>query len=204
MSARIVFFDIETRKWASDLHSDRELGWAALRAGKGGASAICLYDTRDSWAYTYDDKSASAAARHLEAADVVVGFRSIDFDLPVLEGLVGKKVRAKTHYDIFVEVVKANAHRGIVGQKGDFTLDEISKRNLGRGKIDHGSHAKELAQQGRWGQLFNYCLDDVHLTHDLFRKICRDGGLNNINGSFVTLPPVPEWIAATMQAREKR
>lgn len=204
MAARILFFDVETRKWASDLHPDHETGWDMLRRGDGGASAICIYDTNDSWAYTYDDKSASHAARHLESADVLVGFRSISFDVPVVEGIVGRKLRIKQQYDIYVEMTRANAHRGIVGRKGDFTLDAVAKRNLGRGKIDHGSHAKELVQQGRWGQLMNYCLDDVHLTHDLFAKICRDGGLNNLNGGFVNLPAIPEWIAATMQAREKR
>jgi len=199
--ARIIFFDVETRKWARDLHEDEQLGWDKLRRGEGGASAICLYDTRDKWAYAYDDHTAKQAAQHLEAADLIVGFTSRDFDIPVVEGLIGRKLRLKSTYDIYTEIARANAERGLVGRKGDFTLDAISKRNLGRGKIDHGSNAKALALSGNWGKLFNYCLDDVHLTRDLFARICRDGGLNNLNGSFLNLPPLPEWIVAEM-ARE--
>jgi hypothetical protein len=196
--ARIIFFDVETRKWAKDLHDDEQVGWDKLRRGEGGASAICLYDTRDNWAYMYDDHSAKQAAQHLETADLVVGFSSRDFDIPVIEGLIGRKLQLKMTYDICVTVFKANADRGLVGRKGEFTLDAISKRNLGRGKINHGSNAKKLAQTGQWGKLFNYCMDDVHLTRDLFARICKTGGLNSLNGTFLTLPPLPEWIAASM------
>lgn len=196
---RVIFFDIESRKWASDLRpDDPDAGWDDLRAGKGGASAICLYDTRDNWLYTYDDHNPEVAARHLEVADVVVGFCSEKFDIPCLEGLVHRRIRLKNHIDIYVEIVRTNAERGVIGQKGDFTLDAISRRNLGRGKIDHGSNAKELARTGQWGKLFNYCADDVHLTRDLFAKMCKDGGLINLRGKFLSLP-TPDWIRSWVE-----
>jgi hypothetical protein len=192
---RIVCFDLETRKWASDLDPENDAnGWDLLRDGKGGASAIAIYDTQMKWCYTYDDHSALSAAKHLEAADLVVGFRSEKFDIPVIEGLLGRKLRLKGRFDIYEEMARANAERGIVGGKGDFTLDAVSKRNLGRGKIDHGHNARTLTMQGKFGQLFNYCLDDVHLTYDLFARICRDGGLINLGGSFLRLP-VPDHVA---------
>lgn len=188
MKLRIMFFDIESRKWASDLRpDDKEAGWDELRTGKGGASAIALYDTRDKFLYLYDDHCAETCARHLEAADLVVGFCSEKFDIPCLEGLVGRRLRIKDHIDIYDVLVKELANRGITGQKGDFTLDRLSKRNLGRGKIEHGSNARELARTGQWGKLFNYCADDVHLTRDLFARMCRDGGLINLGGKFTSL-----------------
>lgn len=193
---RIVFFDLETRKWASDLDPENEQhGWELLRQGRGGASAICIYDTRDNWLYMYDDHSAQAAAKHLEAADLVVGFRSEAFDIPVIEGLIDRKLRLKGRFDIYEEMAQTNAARGIVGGKGDFTLDAVCKRNLGRGKIDHGANARTLTMQGKFGALFNYCGSDVQLTKDLFARICRDGGLINLGGGFVSLP-VPEHVRA--------
>jgi DEAD/DEAH box helicase domain-containing protein len=192
---RIIVFDVETRKWASDLDPENiEAGWDALRAGKGGASAICLYDSELDWCYTYDDNTTQAAAKHLEAADLIVGFRSEKFDVPVVEGLLGRRLRIRQHYDIYTEIARTNAERGLVGGKGDFTLNSVAKRNLGRGKIDHGANARNLCMQGRFGALFNYCLDDVHLTRDLFAHICRDGGLINLGGGFLPLP-VPDYIA---------
>lgn len=193
--ARIIFFDLETRLWAEDLDpEDPQHGWDLLREGKGGASAIALYDTKMQFCYTYDDHCALDCAKHLEAADMVVGFRSEAFDIPVIEGLIGRKLRLKARYDIYEEMAQRNAERGIVGGKGDFTLDTVCKRNLGRGKIDHGKNARELARQGKFGRLFCYCLDDVHLTKDLFARICRDGGMINLGGGFLPLP-VPDYVA---------
>ncbi len=196
--ARIVFFDLETRKHASDLDPENnEAGWDALRRGEGGISALVIYDTRDHWLYPYDDHSIQAAAKHLESADVVVGFRSEKFDVPVVEGILGRNLRLRYHYDIYTEIARANAHKGIVGLKGDFTLDAVCKRNLGRGKVEHGSNAKELAARGHWGRLFYYCGDDVHLTRDLFARMCDKGGCMNNNRSFLPLV-IPDWISRSM------
>ena len=189
MAPRIIFFDLETRLWAKDLRpDDEEAGWEDLRSGKGGASAIALYDTRDMWLYLYDDHTIENAARHLEAADIVVGYNSERFDLPCIEGLTHRRLRIRRHIDIYRLLVQEYARRGITGQKGDFTLDTISKKNLGRGKIDHGDNAKELARKGHWGRLMNYCADDVHLTHDLYNKLIADGGLIGLRGQFISLP----------------
>lgn len=191
---RVVFLDLETRKWASDLRpDDTEAGWDELRAGKGGASAIVIYDTHDDWVHIYDDHEAEAAARHLESADLVVGFCTDKFDIPCIEGLVHRRLTLTATYDIYIELVSAYAKIGQRGQRGDFTLNAVAKRNLGRGKIDHGSNAKQLAQRGQWGRLFRYCGDDVHLTYDLFQKLVTDGGLIGLRGQFISLP-VPEGL----------
>lgn len=192
---RVIFLDLESRKWAEDLRpDDKDAGWDDLRSGKGGASAIALYDTRDKWLYLYDDHTIEACARHLEAADLVVGYCSEKFDLPCIEGLAHRRLRLRSSYDIYVEVVRKYASIGKTGTKGDFTLDAMCKRNLGRGKIDHGSNAKQLALSGQWGKLMNYCSDDVHLTHDLFQKLVADGGLIGLRGQFISLP-VPEGLS---------
>lgn len=191
---RVVFFDLETRKHAEDLRpDDKDAGWDELRSGKGGVSALAIYDSLDRWLYLYDDFSIQEATRRLEQADSVVGFCSTKFDAPVMEGLIGRALRLRHHYDIYVELARANADKGDRTSIGDMQLDTVSRRNLGRGKINHGSNAKELARKGRWGQLFNYCGDDVHLTYDLFIRICTDGGLINHNGKFIPMPVV-DWL----------
>jgi hypothetical protein len=186
---RVIVFDIESRLWAEDLDpKDKEHGWELLRQGKGGASAIALYDTQEEWLYTYDDHESEACALHIERADLLVGFNSEGFDVPVMEGLAHRRLRLRRHFDIYSALAAACASRGIRTGKGDLTLDRISKQNLGRGKIEHGGNAKELARTGRYGKLFRYCGDDVHLTYDLFMKIVDDGGLIGPGGNFYRLP----------------
>ena len=196
---RIIFFDLETRKLAIDLcPTDEQRGWEMLRAGEGGISALCLYDTKMKWAYAYDDSRASlaAAARHLEAADIVVGYNSERFDVPVIEGVLGRKLRLKQHIDLFTEIAHACAVATVRTTVGDLKLDTVCRRNLGRGKIEHGAHAPQLIKDGLWADLFNYCLDDVHLTHDLFRYSASHGGVHVSGHGWLPLsfpPLLTEW-----------
>lgn len=200
MKPRVVIFDIEARKRTDDLNPrDRDAAWADLRNGRGGASAIALYDTSDDFLHLYDDFRPGEVASYLEAADLVVGFFSERFDIPLVEGLSGRRLRLNGHYDICEELARVCAMRNIKRSPGDLTLDRLSKKNLGRGKIEHGANAAELAKRGRYGQLFNYCADDVRLTRDLFALICRDGGILNSAGTFISFPTViPERIKSHM------
>ena len=194
----ICFFDLETRKHAEDLEpTDAALGWDRLRRGEGGVSALCIWDSEDRWLYHYDDLTIHAAAQHLESADVVVGYSSAQFDVPVVAGLLGRQLALRYHYDIYVELANALGKQGFVGTKGDCTMDRIAKRTLGRGKINHGSHAKELAARGRFAELFRYCADDVRLTRDLFHYICENGGVIGPRG-FISLE-VPEWLQQSVK-----
>jgi DEAD/DEAH box helicase domain-containing protein len=193
---RIAFFDLETRRHAIDLRPDDEqAGWDALRAGEGGASAICIHDTKTKWMHIYDDNRSSllTAAKHLEAVDVVVGYCSARFDVPVIEGLLGRNLSLRCHIDLYAEISRTCAERGIKTSVGDLKLDTLCRKNIGRGKIEHGSHAKALAAEGRWGELFNYCCSDVQLTHDLFRYICEHGGVH-LNGHGWVPITLPGWV----------
>jgi len=190
-SSRIIVFDVETRKWASDLNPhDNEAGWEEIRNGKGGAAAIVLWDSRDGWLHMYDDHESETCARHLESADHVIGYNSNHFDIPCIEGLVGRRLRIRAQYDLYEHLLIALTKRGIKSQKGDLTLDRISRRNLGRGKIEKGSNVRELIRRGQWARVFRYCADDVHLTRDLYNKLREDGGLTGPHG-FVRLEVPP-------------
>jgi DEAD/DEAH box helicase domain-containing protein len=191
---RVCVFDLETRKHARELNpEDESAGWDALRRGEGGVSVIAIYDSADQWVHLYDDHTSLGAARHLERADLVVGYCSERFDLPCLEGLVGRRLALRDHIDLYTMIAEANAARGRTQQAGDYKLDPVCKRTIGRGKNDHGAHAPELARQGRWAQLFAYCMNDVRLTRDLFDYAIEHGGVINVDRTFLTLP-IPEWI----------
>lgn len=184
---RLVIFDLETRLHAEQLNKNKEIGWAHLRAGDGGISALCVYDFTEQWLFMYDEHSIREVAIHLEKADVVVGFRSEGFDVPVVEGLLGRKLRLREHLDLYTLIARTNAACGRVGTTGDCTLNAICRRTLGRGKSGSGAHAPDLYSQRRFGELFNYCGQDVRLTRDLFLHIAEHGGVQNFTGSFLHL-----------------
>lgn len=192
---RIVCFDIETRKHTKELSDDREEGFRRLRNGDGGMSAMCLYDFQTDWLYLYDDNPLSlrAAVSHLEAADVVVGYCSTRFDLPCIEGLSGRRLHIRYHLDLYRLLARTLGQRGIVGQRGDYTLDAVCRRTFGRGKNGCGTTVSDLVQQGRYGEIFNYCGNDVRLTRDLLLHVARHGRITTSTRGLLTLS-IPDGI----------
>ena len=194
MERCICFFDLETRQGPLDLDPTNENhGWAKMRRGEGGISALAIHNDREDWTFVYDDHDILDIAAHLEAADVVIGYSSHFFDVPVVEGLLGRKLALKYHLDLYEEIKKSLFKNGILQRKGENKLDSVCKRTLGVSKIEHGSNAPTLAKDGRWGRLFNYCMDDVRLTKKLFEHIQTTGGVISPNGTFMKVE-IPEWL----------
>lgn len=191
---KVVVFDLETRLDTKDLSPhDEKHGWELLREGKGGISALVIYDYQEDWCYIYDEHSIDSAVAHLEYADVVIGYFSAKFDVPVIEGIIGRKLRLKTHIDIYTEIAEASAKKGHVGRKGDFTLDTVAKRCLGQGKISSGKMVSHLFKERRFAEIFNYCAHDVKITRDVFNYIVEHRGIQGLNNSWLAVS-IPEWI----------
>ena len=192
---RILTFDLETRLLASDLSPNRDMGWAALRRGEGGISALAIHDSLTGWVHLYDDLCIDAAALHLESADAVIGFASNTFDIPVIEGVLGRPLNLNFHCDLLEEIGREATARQIPRHRGDWTLDSICKRTLGRGKINHGGNVKDLISENRWAELFNYCCSDVELTYALFNFIRENGGVVTPNRDFMFVK-LPDRLSA--------
>lgn len=184
---RTVVFDLETRKLANELSPNKDLGWDMLKRGLGGISALAIYDSIEDWIFTYDDHDIPEIAAHLESADVVVGYTSMTFDQPIVEGLLGRKLNLKLHLDIYAIIRTTLETLGHYPRKGEYKLGTVCERTLGRGKIEHGADAPKLANEGRWGRLFRYCADDVRLTRDLYRHIESEGGIVSVDQTFLPL-----------------
>lgn len=191
---KYVIFDLETRSGPLDLRpDDEEAGWNALREGEGGISSLVIYDSEEDWAYIYDDKTLENAARHLESADLVVSYYGSKFDVPVIEGIINRKLRLRQHLDLYSKISEEGIKNGMIGRKGDFTLNAVCSRTLGCGKIGNGAHAITLIKEGRYGELFNYCAHDVLLTRKLFDYICQHNGVQGLHNSFLPII-LPDWM----------
>lgn len=179
----VVVFDIETRRLA-----DQVGGWDALKKGAGGVSAMVVYDNLTERFHLYDGHTLEYGARHLEGADVVLSFNGREFDVPVLEGVLERKLAITSHLDLLQLIWRA-----IVGRKKGNTLDEVSRRTLGHGKIGKGASAPALADAGRYAELFEYCVSDVDLTRELFAFVQQERGVINSEGNLLPID-VPWWF----------
>lgn len=179
----IVTFDLEIEKPVEEVG-----GWEGARQGKAGM-ACCVTSTiggpegsstlppRSRQIHLWDRHNIKGLVDLLEAADTVVSFNGIGFDLPIISALYGREVKPKKHFDILAEIWVA-----LRGKKKGWGLDPVCQRTLGRGKSGSGEHAPILWLQGKYAEVFDYCLRDVELTEDLYFHIMEVGSIKGPDG----------------------
>lgn len=163
---RYIVFDTEIETMVEDCPNS----WAGAKRGECGLSALVLYDSETQRYHIYDRGTIEAGIKHLEMADLVVGYNSNGFDLPLLSGIYKKTWSCPESCDILEEIWDAVGKK----QKG-WKLTEVTKRTLNIEKSGSGEFAPKLFQEGRFAELFDYCMNDVHITRLLFEFIVKEG-----------------------------
>jgi len=175
--SRIICWDLEIE---TPVH-EHPTGWEAARNGDCGISALIASDSETGRYHIYDKHDLDEAVDHLNSADLLVGFNTIDFDSSVVFGVTGRYITVP-QYDILKEIYAALGKR----VKG-FKLDEVAKNTLGLGKVGDGEFATTLVKKERWGKLFTYCLNDVYLVKEVFNHIRDFGWIRGAGGEEVHL-----------------
>lgn len=181
----VVYFDIETRI------SPTDIGWDKARKGGAGISAIVIYDAEQKWAFMYDSHSIDDAIHHLEAADIIVSWNGTDFDIPAMEGFAKRKMKIKKHWDIYSAFYRGMGNR----RKKGSGMGPTAERTINISKNGHGADAPRLAETGHFGELFNYCAQDVNVLKSLTKHILEYGYLVDPDGTRVIITPPPNMKA---------
>ena len=96
----------------------------------------------------------------LKSTDLIVGFSSNRFDIPILNKYYDCNVKAIESLDILDEIEEKLGHR--------VKLDTLAMTNLKVGKTAHGLEAIKFYNEKRWDDLKNYCINDVKITRELY------------------------------------
>jgi DEAD/DEAH box helicase domain-containing protein len=115
----------------------------------------------DVWENEYDK-----IKKILFETDLIIGYNSISFDVPVLAKHIGQEANDLPMLDLMVAAFKTIGFRP--------KLNNLANATLGRGKLGTGSDAGIYYAEGRLDDLKKYCMEDVRLTRDLY-----DYGLKN-------------------------
>ena len=161
--------------------------WNAAKRGENGISSLVVYDSVTERYHLYDDFTIDRAAEHLNSADLLVGFNSLEFDTACFQGYTGT-VLTPPQFDILQSVWEALGNKRTKGWR----LDDICQRTLGEGKIGSGKGAPRLYSEGRFGELFDYNLHDVYLTRKLYNHIVYFGTLIAPSGKELQLINYPD------------
>ena len=182
--------DLETLKLARDLGETQEEGWQLLRQGEGGISTLVMWSNASGRPHIFGESTLDEAVSMLEAADCVLSFNGVGFDIPVIEGVFGRELALKHHVDMLQLIWQA---QGEGNRHAGFILGECSERTLGTTKSGDAVLAPQLAEDGEWNTLIDYCLTDVVLTRKLFQYAQNHGGIIGLDGDPFPLE-FPPWF----------
>ena len=103
----------------------------------------------------------------LEKADLLVGFNSNAFDIPLLNRCYPGDLTHIRSLDLLTEVQQ------VLGRR--IRLDSLAQATLGKGKTGDGLKAMVWWQEGKYDKVREYCIEDVRLTRELYDHALQHG-----------------------------
>lgn len=153
---KLVVFDVETKKAFDEVG-----GYFPEKLGVS-ISGVYYRDeaAQTEWYRGFREEEFPEMFKLFETADRIVGFNTINFDMPALSPYYVGDLLALPNLDIMVELEKQLGHR--------VALDAVAKETLGEQKSGHGLDAIRYYHDGDWESLTKYCLQDVKVTKELY------------------------------------
>jgi DEAD/DEAH box helicase domain-containing protein len=155
---RKVVFDIETRNIFDDVGKNDP---ALL-----DISIVGVYDYETDTYSSYAQEEFPALWALLERADVLIGFNSDHFDIPLLNKYFPGELTALKSIDIMTSIKDALGRR--------LSLNNVASATLGLKKSADGLQAYQWWKEGRVQEIRDYCLQDVKVTKDLYEHIAKN------------------------------
>jgi len=149
---RKIVFDIETSNFFQDVGSNDP--------SKLTLSVVCIHDSKTNDYSSYMEDELKKLWPILEKTDMLIGFNSDHFDIPLLNKYYPGDLSKIKSLDLLKEV------RASLGRR--IKLDDLAEATLGKKKIGHGLEATVWWKNGEKDKVIKYCLEDVKITKELY------------------------------------
>ncbi len=147
-----VVFDIETSNIFDEIGSND--------ASKLDISIVGIYESNTDKYTAFEVEEFSDMWPIIERADMLIGYNSDHFDIPLLNKYYPGDLTKIKSLDLLVEIRESLGRR--------LRLDSVAEATLGINKSGHGLEAVEWWREGKKDLVKNYCLDDVRITKDIY------------------------------------
>jgi len=183
---RAITFDIETR--AASLVRGR------LDVSSLELTVVGVHDSSTNEYTSYFKEELPKLWPMLEGADLLIGYNSDYFDIPVLNRYYPGDLSKIRSLDLMAEVQK------VLGRR--LRLDSLAQATLGRGKTGDGMKAVDWWEEGEYEKVREYCIEDVRLTRELYDYALKHKGLKykDLNQVREIKLDTSLWNVATPQA----
>lgn len=156
---RKIVFDIETSNQFSDVGSSDP---AAL-----DISVVCIHDSETDTYHSYMQEEFSQLWPIVEKADMLIGFNSDHFDVPLLNKYYPGDLTCIKSLDLLKEIHNSLGRR--------IKLDTIAEATLGENKTGHGLQALKWWRDGEKQKVIDYCIQDVKVTKNIYDYAMKHG-----------------------------
>ncbi len=158
---RKIVFDIETRNVFADVGKNDP---ALL-----DISLVAIHDSETGEYSSYLQEELSKLWPIIERADMLIGFNSDHFDIPLLNKYYPGDLKEIRSLDILKEIKNSYGRR--------MRLDQLAEGTLGLNKSGHGLDAIDWWKKGEIEKIRKYCIDDVKLTKDIYDYAMKNNKL---------------------------
>lgn len=163
---KVITFDIETSNIFQDVGTND--------ATDLDLSVVCIHDSETGEYSSYTQEQLSDLWPILEKADILVGYNSDHFDVPLLNKYCPNDLNTIKSLDLLKEI------RASLGRR--IKLDDIAKGTLGESKSADGLLAVKWWREGHYQKVIDYCIQDVKVTRDVYNYAIKNGHVKYYRG----------------------
>ncbi|NNM83807.1 hypothetical protein HKL94_01125 [Candidatus Parcubacteria bacterium] len=156
---RVITFDIES---ASD-----SLVRGHVDVNEQELTVVGIHDSETNRYSSYLKEELHKLWPILERTDMLIGFNSDTFDIPLLNRYYPGDLSHIRSLDLLAEVAK------VLGRR--IRLQSLAEATLGKSKSGDGLKAGEWWKEGKIEKVRAYCIEDVRITRELYEYALRHG-----------------------------
>ncbi len=149
---RAITFDIETKL--------APLGHGKIDPMTLSLTVVGIHDEGRNVYESFTEEELPRLWPILEQAELLIGFNSDSFDIPLLNRYYPGNLTSIPSLDLLAEVQKALGRR--------IRLDALAQGTLKAQKSGNGLEAGKWWEEGKYDAVREYCLQDVRLTRSLY------------------------------------
>lgn len=172
-----LFWDVETKSWFSDTGDNDPANLGVSLVSTYMRQVNDGFEEVSGALKSFWEKDFEEMWKLFRDADRIVGFNTLNFDVPAMRPYAPADFSKLAHFDILDRVKLANDGRGA-------SLNAIAFQTLGQTKIDSGANAVMYWRKGDPSSLEllrKYCEADVLLTRDVYDHAIRNKQLKFVD-----------------------
>lgn len=132
-------------------------------------TVVAIHDSETGEYSAYEKGELHKLWPIIERADMLIGFNSDTFDIPLLNRYYPGDLSRLRSLDLLAEVQK------VLGRR--VRLQSLAEATLGKGKTGDGLKAGDWWREGKKEKVREYCIEDVRLTRELYDYALAHGVL---------------------------